>query len=112
MSTQDLDKLVIDEVQGHYRDKDSPYYLAELGNFFRVHKLDIPEGIRFKDFLKSLFAGRLLVLQNPDNPVKIAVAPPEKRERVRQPRDPGNAERRHHFGPARFQTAGGRNCQG
>ena len=84
MSTRDTDQLVLEEIQNHYRDKDSPYYLAELGKFFRLKEIDIPQGVRFKDYLRDQFYGRLVVVQDPRTPAKIAIAPPEKQLRVQQ----------------------------
>ena len=84
MSSTDTDQLVMQEVQDHYQNKDSPYYLAELGKFFRLRSIEIPKGERFKDYLKNRFGGRLIIVQDADNPAKIAIAPPEKHQRVSQ----------------------------
>ena len=84
MSSRDKDQLVIEEVKNHYRDKDSPYYLAELGKFFRLNNIDVPNGVRFKDYLKSRFNDQLVIVQDPDAPAKIAITPPEKQLRVSQ----------------------------
>ena len=84
LCSEDQEQLVIDEVQKHYKNRQSPYYLAELGKFFRTQKIEVPVGVRFKDFLKSRFDGSLLILQDPIVPAKIAIAPPEEQERVLQ----------------------------
>ena len=98
MSTQDSDKMVMDEVNSHYESTDAPYYLAELGKFFREKEIEVPEGVQFKDFLKSRFYHSLVVLQDANNPAKIAIAPPEKRELIlrqlkgQSPAVPGESE--------------------
>ena len=84
MSLNHDDQTIINEVQNHYKDNDSPYYLAELGLFFRSSGLIVPSGVRFKDYLKSRFHGRLVVIQDEKNPARIAIALPEKESHVRQ----------------------------
>lgn len=84
MVLNDEDQTIIDEVQNHYNGSDSPYYLAELGMFFRSKGLVVPSGVRFKDYLRSRFHGRLIVIQDEENPARIAIAPPEKEPHVRQ----------------------------
>ena len=84
MAYMNTDELIIDAVKKHYENHDSPYYLAEIGQWFRSQKIEIPEGIRFKDYLISRFHGRLVVVQDEDNPAKIAIAPPEIQLRVKQ----------------------------
>ena len=84
MSPDNQDQLVVDEVRRHYKDSDSPYYLSGLGQFFRAQDIEIPTGVRFKDFLKSRFQDRLSVVQDPDVPAKIAIAPLENVEDVQQ----------------------------
>ena len=84
MTAKDMDQLVLEAVQEHYHEYEAPYYLAELGKFFRSQNIDIPEGVRFKDYLKSRFHGRLVVVQDTDEPAKIAIAPPEREQRVLQ----------------------------
>ena len=82
MSTQDSDELITHEVNNHYENTDAPYYLAELGKFFREKEIELPEGVRFKDFLRSRFYDSLVVLQDTRNPARIAIAPPEKQDLV------------------------------
>ena len=84
MSSVDQDQLVIEEVHRHYKDSQTPYYLAELGVFFRENNIDVPSGVKIKDYLKSRFVDRLFVIQDSEVPAKIAVATPEVEERVRQ----------------------------
>ena len=69
---------------GHYRDSATPYYLSGLGEFIRSHGIEVPAGIRLKDFLSSTFQGSLLIVQNENIPAKIAFATPEQEERVTQ----------------------------
>lgn len=84
MPSQNEDQLIIDAVEEHYATHGSPYYLAELGKLFRSEGIEIPHGVRFKDYLKSRFHGRLVVVQDVDNPARIAIAPPEKEQDVLQ----------------------------
>ena len=84
MTLQDIDQLVLKAVQDHYAVHNTPFYLAELGNFFRSHKIELPAGVRFKDYLISRFHGRLTVIQDPDDPVRIAIADPERESAIRQ----------------------------
>ena len=84
MSLRDTDELVIEAVEKHYENNDVPYYLAELGLLFRSENIEIPSGVRFKDYLKSRYAGRLVVVQDEESPAKIAIAPPEKATNVQR----------------------------
>ena len=84
MTSENTDELILEAVQSHYKQNDSPYYLAELGKFFRSNSLDIPSGVRFKDYLVSRFHGRLSVVQDPENPARIAIAPPEHQRKVQE----------------------------
>ena len=84
MSFFDSDELIIEAVKKHYDEYDSPYYLASFGQWFRSQQFDMPDGIRFKDYLKSRFHGRLVIVQDEDNPVRVAIAPPDKERRVKQ----------------------------
>ena len=70
LSSTDIDQVIIEAVQNHYKEKDSPYYLAELGEFFRSQDISIPDGVRFKDYLKSRFHGSLVVVQDANYPAK------------------------------------------
>ena len=92
MSSRDTDQLVVEAVENHYSKQNTPLYLAELGKFFRSENIEIPPGVRFKDYLKIRFHGRLIVVQDEDHPAKIAIAPPERQTIVlqqmsRQPSD-------------------------
>ena len=78
MTSQDIDELVLKAVQAHYAEHNTPFYLAELGNLFRSHDIEIPVGVRFKDYLSSRFHGRLAVIQDPEIPARIAIAEPER----------------------------------
>ena len=82
MSSIDEDQLIIDAVQSHYSENDTPYFLAELGVLFRSEEIAIPAGVRFKDYLKSRFHGQLVVVQDAENPARIAIAPLGKEEAV------------------------------
>ena len=84
MTLQDIDQLVLKAVQDHYAEHNTPFYLAELGNFFRSNNIELPAGVRFKDYLISRFHGRLTVIQDPDNPARIAIADPEHESALRQ----------------------------
>ena len=79
-----MDQLVVETIEKHYEEKDSPYYLAELGTFFREHGIEIPEGIRFKDYLTSRYHGRLVIVQDDLTPARIAVATMENVDKVRR----------------------------
>ncbi len=82
--SQDTDKLILDAVSKHYTTHDFPYYLAELGKLVRSEGIELPHGVRFNDYLKIRFHGRLIVVQDADNPARIAIAPPEKEQSVLQ----------------------------
>ena len=82
MSPQDTDHIITEAIQDHYKIHDSPYYLAELGKFFRANHIDIPTGVRFKDYLKSRFHDRFVVVQDTEDPARIAIAPLEKESTV------------------------------
>lgn len=84
MSTRDEDQVIIDAVQSHYSESDAPFFLAELGVLFRSEEIAIPAGVRFKDYLKSRFHGHLVVVQDTENPARIAIAPLEKEEVVQK----------------------------
>ena len=84
MSSIEQDRLVIEEVQRHYDNNESPYYLAGLGQFLRSHDIQVPPGVRLKNFIRNRFDDRLLVVQDPDVPAKIAVARPGEQERVQK----------------------------
>ena len=81
---QDQLELVIEEVRRHYRNSQTPYYLAEMGVFLRKNDIDVPTGVRVKDYLKSHFVDQLCVIQDSEVPAKIAVATPEVEDSVRQ----------------------------
>ena len=78
MEARDIDGLIAKEIERHYENTDSPYYLAELGVFFREHNITIPDDIQFKDYLKIKFHQHLVVIQDEDIPARIAIAPPDK----------------------------------
>ena len=80
----DTDQLVVKAVEKHYEEKNAPYYLAELGKLFREHSIEIPEGIRFKDYLTSRYHGRLVIVQDDFIKARIAVATMENHDKVRQ----------------------------
>ena len=84
MSTRDEDQLIIDAVQSHYSESDAPFFLAELGVLFRSEEIAIPAGVRFKDYLKSRFYGQLVVVQDTENPARIAIAPLGKEDAVQK----------------------------
>ncbi len=84
MNSQDIDDLVLTAVQAHYAEHDTPFYLAELGNLFRERNIDLPPGVRFKDYLSSRFHGRLVVIQDPEIPARIAIAEPERESAIRR----------------------------
>ena len=84
MSLKDSDELVLNAVEERYESNDTPYYLAALGALFRSENIEIPSGVRFKDYLKSRYDGRLVVVQDEDSPARIAIAPPEKVDSVRR----------------------------
>ena len=84
MLAEDKMQIVIDEIQKHYDEQTQPYYLAELGQFFKSKNIEIPAGKRFKDFLAESFRGRLVVVQDPDVPARIAIALPDKSEHVQE----------------------------
>lgn len=84
MATEDTDILIINEVERHYQSSDSPYDLGALGKFVRDSNIEIPEGVQLKDYLKSRFHERFVIVQNPNDKVKIAIATHENRERVEQ----------------------------
>ena len=79
MTSQNIDKLVLEAVQAHYAEHSTPFYLAELGNLFRSHNIELPAGVRFKDYLSSRFHDRLAVIQDPEIPALIAIAEPERK---------------------------------
>ena len=82
MLSDDQKKIVIEEVQKHYDEQSQPFYLAELGQFFRTHDIAIPAGKRFKDFLAESFQDRLVVVQDPNVPARIAISIPDKKAQV------------------------------
>ena len=84
MTSQNIDELVLKAVQAHYAEHNTPFYLAELGNLFRSHNVELPAGVRFKDYLSSRFHGRLAVIQDPEIPARIAIAEPERESAVRR----------------------------
>ena len=84
MSPQDTDHLITEAIQDHYKNNDSPFYLAELGKLFHTHHIEIPAGVRFKDYLKSRFHDRFVVVQDTEDPARIAIAPLEKESVVLQ----------------------------
>ena len=84
MLPRDADQLIVEAVEKHYAEHDSPYYLSELGKFFHSQDIQVPRRVRFKDYLISRFEGRLVVVQDADHPAKIAVAPLDKQALVQQ----------------------------
>ena len=84
MSLADSDQLIMEAVQKHYEDHDSPYYLAALGMFLRSENIEIPDGVRLRNYLIKQFAGRLIVVQDENVPARIAIAPLEKASIIRQ----------------------------
>lgn len=84
MSPRDTDELIIQEIERHYDNTDSPYLLADLGVFFREQKLEMPDGIQFKDYLRIKFNERLVVIQDEDTPARIAIAPHDRVAQVRE----------------------------
>lgn len=84
LTSQDIDDLVMKAVQAHYAEHDTPFYLAELGKLFRSQNIELPAGVRFKDYLSSRFHGQLAVIQNPDIPARIAIADPEHESSIRR----------------------------
>lgn len=84
MLSDDKRQLVIDEVQRHYDKEKQPYYLAELGQFFRSKNIEIPSGKQFKDFLAESFQSHLVVVQDPDVRARIAIALPDRSEQVQE----------------------------
>ena len=100
------ERSIIEEVERHYRDSATPYYLSGLGEFIRSHGIEVPAGIRLKDFLSSTFQGSLLIVQNENIPAKIAIATPEQEERVTQmlgsPSSPEHADSDVDFGRLPF----------
>ena len=84
MLSEDTKKLVINEIQRHYAEQTQPYYLAELGLFFRSEGIEVPDGKRFKDFLSENFQSVLAIVQDPTVPAKVAMALLDNREQVQQ----------------------------
>ena len=84
MLSEDQKQVVVDEIQRHYSEQSHPYFLAELGQFFRSKNIEIPSGKRFKDFLAESFQGRLIVVQDPDVRARIAIAIPDLSEKVQE----------------------------
>ena len=84
LSSANSDQRVIDEVRRYYGETQSPYYLAVLGEFLRSHQIDIPTGMRLKDYLKGSFQGQLSIVQDAEVPAKIAVALPDNQDSIRQ----------------------------
>ena len=82
MLSEDQKNQVIEEIQRHYSELTQPYYLAELGQFFRTFGIEVPNGIRLKDFLSENFQGQMVVVQNPTVPAKIAIALLENKDEV------------------------------
>ena len=84
MTSQDVDTLVVKAVEDHYAESNSPLYLAELGNVFRNSGIEIPSGVRFKDYLISRFHNSFSVIQDPDIPARIAIALPGNESLIRR----------------------------
>ena len=84
MTTQEIDELVLKAVKAHYAEHSAPFYLAALGNLFRSQDIELPPGVRFKDYLSSRFHGRLVVIQDPEIPARIAIAEPERESAIRR----------------------------
>ena len=84
MLSKDKEQLVMNEILRHYEGRTKPYYLAELGQFFRSEGIEVPTGKRFKDFLSENFQSGLVIVQDPKIPARIAIALIDNRERVQQ----------------------------
>ncbi len=84
LSGADEDQTIIEEVRKHYQENSAPYYLSGLGEFCRLHGIEIPTGMKLKDFVTRRFGDSLFVVQDPEVPAKIAIAIPEQKERVAQ----------------------------
>lgn len=84
MSSVNPDQLVIEEVRRHYEKSRSPYYLAVLGEFLRSQQIDIPAGVKLKDYVQDNFKDQLSIVQDRDMPAKIAVTLPDNQEHIRQ----------------------------
>ena len=82
--TEDQSQMVLNEVRRHYQERSQPYYLSDLGQFFRSKDVAVPAGKRFKDFLSETFRGLMEIVQDPLVPARIAIALPENREQVQQ----------------------------
>ena len=82
--SKEQEQLVMDEIRRHYSEHSQPYYLAGLGQFFQSKSITVPTGKQFKDFLSETFPGRLVVVQDPTVPAKIAIALLEQQEQVQQ----------------------------
>lgn len=84
MVTENQKELVLDEIRRHYEEQALPYYLANLGQFFQSNEIVLPPGTRFKAFLSDNFEDRLVVVQDPTVPARIAIALPGNREQIQQ----------------------------
>ena len=84
MISEEAKQFIISEVHEHYDKRAHPYYLAELGQFFRSNDIEIPTGRRFKDFLAENFQNSLVITQDPIVPAKIAIALPENYAQVQE----------------------------
>lgn len=77
-------QAVLELAARHYADSDEPLYLASVGQALRAQKLwpIEGEGSSLKDWLGGLKPD-LELLQDVDKPARVAIAPPNKAERVR-----------------------------
>ena len=98
MSIADLDQVIEDAVKLHYSESNLPYFLANLGTFIRSKELDIPAGVRLKDYITSRFGDRFIVIQDATVPAKIAVAPLDIESSVRRQLSGDSVQKRDNDG--------------
>ena len=72
-------------MEQHYRDyPDRPYFASELGKRIRELRLSIPSNVRVINYIRSRLADRVLVVQDPQTPARIAVARPYNVQKVQR----------------------------
>ena len=83
--TGNQDDPLIQAVENHYKDApDRPLYASELGKTVREKGIHMPPGVTVLNYIRSMYEGRLCVVQDPDVPARIAIAQPNNQTKIAQ----------------------------
>lgn len=85
MSPGEIDKLILEEINRHYGENETPYYLAKLGDFIQSNdKIVLPSKTQLSDYIRIRFLESLSLIPHPKDSKILIVAPEAFRDTVKE----------------------------